>query len=577
VTARKISPASGLRRFHVALLCFAAYGVLVSADVASAAPVIPGAAQPGRDRPLPEPPKAPEDYNFSIEAPHRSSVPRAVDEIHFELKDVKIVGSVTIPADRFRPLYADLIGKDVTLTNIYDVADGIERIYREAGYPLVRAYVPPQRVKDGIFTIKVVEGFVSTVSVEGVDGKTQDRIRSYLGDVSLERPLRLSSIERGLLLSNDLPGVSATGILRPAPDTPGASDLVISAAQPKFTGGLAADNRGSRFSGIWTITGDAEINSVFFGGDQIMGDVTLSPNSLEQIGGDLRYRTPIGSDGMMGSLIGRYTHGEPGSLLTAFNVHTDSFAFGPRLSYPVIRTRAETLSVDGGFTLQDAKVRFGLTPPLGPLSHDKWRVLDVDVNYLKNDLGGGTFGATLDLAQGLDIFGATPDTYKYISRVNATTSFTKLAGAARYTRPIVGDFSFALSMQGQFAFNRMITGEQVSFGGTQIGRGYDPGAITGDHGIGGSAELRYTTRISDSFVQTIQPFVFFDAAKTWYLDTVHSGLPDQDIESTGVGIRGWFTENITVGVEVDRTLRAVPGSDAGRKATKVLVDLAIRF
>ncbi|HEX2591422.1 MAG TPA: ShlB/FhaC/HecB family hemolysin secretion/activation protein [Rhizomicrobium sp.] len=573
MTARKISPASGLRRFHVALLCFAAYGVLVSADVASAAPVIPGAAQPGRDRPLPEPPKAPEDYNFSIEAPHRSSVPRAVDEIHFELKDVKIVGSVTIPADRFRPLYADLIGKDVTLTNIYDVADGIERIYREAGYPLVRAYVPPQRVKDGIFTIKVVEGFVSTVSVEGVDGKTQDRIRSYLGDVSLERPLRLSSIERGLLLSNDLPGVSATGILRPAPDTPGASDLVISAAQPKFTGGLAADNRGSRFSGIWTITGDAEINSVFFGGDQIMGDVTLSPNSLEQIGGDLRYRTPIGSDGMMGSLIGRYTHGEPGSTLSAANVLTNSYAIGPRLSYPFIRSRAETLTLDGGFTVQDARVNvlgFGI-------SHDKWRVFDADINYLKNDLGGGTFGATLDLAQGLDIFGATPDGSLDLSRKGATTSFTKLAGAARYTRPIVDNFSFALAVQGQFAFDRMITGEQIAFGGAQIGRGYDPGAITGDHGLGGSAELRYTTRISDSFVQTIQPFVFFDAAGTWYLDKTVGGLPDQVIESTGVGIRGWFSENITVGVEVDRTLRAVPGSDAGRKATKVLVDLAIRF
>jgi hemolysin activation/secretion protein len=557
----------------IALLCVASL-VSLGLTPSAAAPALPGAVQPGRDRPLPEPPQQP-DYNFSIEAPHRSAVPRAVDEIHFRLNDIRIVGAVTIPPDRFRPLFQDLIGKDVTLSNVYDVADGIERIYREAGYPLVRAYVPPQRVKDGIFTIKVVEGYVSSVSVEGTDEKTGNRIRSYLGNVQGERPLRLSSIERGLLLSNDLPGVTATGILRPAPDTPGASDLVVSASQPKFTGGLAANNRGSRFSGIWTVTGDAELNSLLFGGDQLMADVTASPNSLEQIGGDVRYRTPVGDNGGILSLIGRYTHGEPGSTLHVFGTRTDSYAFGPRFSYPLIRSRAETLSFDGGFTVQDARVKF-TTPPL-PLSHDKWRVLDLDVNYLKSDVLGGSFGATLDLAKGLDFLDATPDGSTDLSRVGGTTNFTKLAGAARYNRPLFDNVSLALAVQGQLAFDRLIVGEQIAFGGTQIGRGYDPGAITGDDGIGESVELRYTARIADSFIQTVQPFAFFEAANTWYVDSSTSGLPNQSIDSVGVGVRGWFSENITAGVEVDRTLRAVPGSDAGRKTTKVLIDVAIRF
>jgi hemolysin activation/secretion protein len=501
-------------------------------------------------------------------------VPRAVDEIHFKLNDINIVGAITISADRFRPLYQDLIGRDVTLNNIYDVADGIERIYREAGYPLVRAYVPPQRVKDGVFMIKVVEGYVASVSVEGTDEKTGERIRSYLGHVEGERPLRLSNIERGLLLSNDLPGVTATGILRPAPDTPGASDLVVSAAQPKFTGGLEANNRGSHFSGIWTVTGDVEVNSLLFGGDQLMADVTASPNSLEQVGGDVHYRAPVGDNGAIASLVGRYTHGEPGSTLHVFGTRTDSYAVGPRVSYPWLRSRAESLSFDGGFTVQDARVKFTV-PALVPLSHDKWRVVDLAASYLKSDLFGGTFGATLDLARGLDIFGATPDGSPDLSRVGGTTNFTKLAGAARYNHGIVGGLSFALALQGQYAFNRMIIGEQIAYGGTEIGRGYDPGAITGDHGIGESVELRYTTRIADSFIQMVQPFVFFDAANTWYIGSL--GLPDQSIESTGLGVRGWFSENITAGVEVDRTLRAVVGSDAGKKTTKVLIDVAIRF
>src|SRR3984885_1118797 len=147
--------------------------------VARAAPPpinLPGAVQPGHDRPVPQP-EAPPNFDFSVEAPHRSPVPRAVDEIHFKLADIRIVGATTLSPDSFRPLYAGLIGKDVSLANIYDVADAIENAYRAAGYLLVRAYVPPQHVKDGIFTIKVVEGFVESTSVQGGDEALQRQVK----------------------------------------------------------------------------------------------------------------------------------------------------------------------------------------------------------------------------------------------------------------------------------------------------------------------------------------------------------------------------------------------------------------
>jgi hemolysin activation/secretion protein len=573
VTDLHSSPAR--RRFKAALLG-AAYGVMITAVAAgaqAAPPPLPGAVQPGRDRELPPPPVQPES-NFSIEAPHRSAVPRAVDEIHFKLNDIHIVGATTLPPESFRPLYQGLLGKDVTLSNIYDVADGIERAYRARGYPLVRAYVPPQRVKDGVFTIKVVEGYVTNVQIEGADPKTRRHVKALLGHVQGERPLRLASIERGLLLANDLPGVTATGVLRPAPDTPGASDLVVSTDQPKFTGGLAADNRGSRFSGIWTVSGDAEVNSLIFGGDQLMGAVTLSPNSLEQIGGEMRYRAPIGSDGWTGSFIGKYTHGEPGSTLHAFNVLTDSFAFGPRVSYPLIRSRAQTLAFDGGFTVQDAVIKFG--SPALTLSHDKWRVIDIDMNYLMSDLFGGGFSASVDLAQGLDILGARKGTLALpLSRVGASPDFTKVAFGLRYSHLFLDDFGVLFAAQGQWSFNRLISGEQIAFGGTQIGRGYDPGAITGDRGIGGSLELRYNWRVAVEPLKLIQPFVFFDAARAEYFKD--PSLLNLSIESVGIGARFFLDHDVSLNVEFDRTLLPVPGSDAGKLANKVLVDVAVRF
>src|SRR5262249_29950306 len=158
------------------------------------------------------------------EAPQRSAVPRAVDEVHFKLNDVHITGAMSLPADQFRPLYASLLGKTVTLADILDVADAIEKEYRAAGYVLVRAYVPPQHVKDGVFTIRIVEGYVAATSVEGGSDETRALVKSYLHPVLSDRPLHLGTIERALLLANDIPGVQATGVLRPSPTNAGASD-----------------------------------------------------------------------------------------------------------------------------------------------------------------------------------------------------------------------------------------------------------------------------------------------------------------------------------------------------------------
>lgn len=518
------------------------------------------------------------DFDFSIVAPHRSPVPRAVDEVHFKLSGIVITGARTIPPDEFRPLWANMVGKDVTLANILDVADKIETAYRARGYLLVRAYVPPQRVADGIFSINVVEGHLANVTVQGGDDDVHALIHGYLQPATDARPLTSVTIERGLLLTNDIPGISATGVLRPSPDTAGASDLVVDVLQPAVTGGLAVDNRGSRFSGIWTLAGDVEFNSIF-GADQLAATVTASPTSAEQIAGSLRYRIPIGDDGLIGSMIATVTHGEPGSTLTAFNVRTDSWAVGPRLTYPVIRTREETLLLDGGVTVQDARIYV-----LGTgVSHDKWRVLDVGGTYQRNNidfLNGATWSTTFDLAQGLPFADATDNHAPAASRAGALFDFTKLTAFTRLSVPLGDAFGVVLSGQGQYSFAPLITGEQITFGGTQIGRGYDPGAITGDHGIGGSAELRYDWRLAKEWLQALEPYVYVDGAQTWYIQrgpAISASLLDQNIASVGGGIRFWLPYNISGALEGSHTLHAVPGSDAGKEATKLLLDLAIRF
>ncbi len=530
---------------------------------------LPGAVEPGRDRPPPAEPTQP-SFDFTIEAPSRSQIPRAVEELRFTLTDVQIEGAQTLPAQEFRPLYQNLLGQEVTVSNILDVADAIEDMYRRKGFVLTHAFVPPQRVDNGVFKINVVEGYVASVTIEGGDAATQALVRSYVEPVMDVRPLSLSALERALLLANDIPGITASGVLRPAPNTPGASELVVTIVETRATGGLAVDNRGSRFQDVWTLGGDVEANGLVGAGDQLAANYSSSPNVLEKSSAQLRYRRPVGTDGMTASLIATESWGEPGGSLKPFDLVTTSLAVGPRLSYPIIRTRAESLSIEGGFTVQQANVEsLGL-----PFSHDQWRVADVGLTYSRLALGG-IWSGSFDGAEGLGILGATPDGTQTLSHPGAATEFTKLTASFRHVRTLIGPLSLAISGQGQYGFAPLVAGEQITFGGTQIGRGYDPGALTGDEGAGGSAELRWDEHFPSFYLETVEPYVYFDTGKVWNFHPNQGG--GQSIDSTGFGLRFFLPHAISTDFEVSRTLRAVPGSDNGQKSTKLLMEAAIRF
>jgi hemolysin activation/secretion protein len=262
--------------------------------------------------------------------------------------------------------------------------------------------------------------------------------------------------------------------------------------------------------------------------------------------------------------------------LSQFGVDTNSWAVGPRLTWPIIRSRAETLQLDGGFTFQKADIDV-----LGSrVAHDKWRVLDLNATYLLSSWLGGSWLWTAGIAQGVPGLGASDNLSADLSRKGAYLDFTKLTGLVRYVGYLPNNFSVVLSGQGQYSFTPLINGELISFGGIGIGRGYDPGAITGDHGIGGSAELRYDYTVGSEYLLAAQPYVYFDAGQTWYIQrgaAVDPSLIDQNIESVGGGVRLTLPYNASLGLEVAQTLHAVTGSDAGKEATKFFVTAGVRF
>ncbi|MGH6990170.1 MAG: ShlB/FhaC/HecB family hemolysin secretion/activation protein [Stellaceae bacterium] len=558
----------------VMLLCVAGFALPARGQAVTPS----GAVQPGQTRPLPEA-RSPK-FQFRIESTSPSPVPSAVERVVFTIRNIRVVGNTVFPASAFRPFIAPLVGKKVHLSDIIHVADEIEAKYRRAGYVLTRVYVPPQTVSNGVFGINVIEGYVAAVSVTGGTADIRARVERILAPVSESRPLKLKVIETALLRANELPGVGVSGLLRPSPTRRGASDLVVKVSAPRVTVLLSVDNRGAPLTDSWTGAASFAIRSPFGQGGVVLLSLASAPDPHVRysIGG--KYVYPVGDDGLMFSLSALDSHGQPAGSIPGANFVSNNHAYGARLTYPVIVSRAMTLSLDGGFTWQTARID-ELAGTLG--AHDEWRELDLALIFRQNGFLDGITDASLDVTQGLPVLGASAAGDPTTSRglIPADPSFTKLSGVARRVQHLFGRFDLAATAVGQYGFDTLYLGEEIAFGGAQIGRGYDPAALTGDSGLGGDVELRYHLntagwRIDSPKVRIdhAELYGFYDAAKVWD----HTGTIDQDfIASTGFGVRATVADKLQLGLEAAFPLVRVETSDFDKKAMRVLFDASIKF
>src|SRR5690625_4202920 len=72
------------------------------------------------------------------------------------LQEVRLSGVTVFEEGELVALLSDAIGKEATLEDLEAMAAAITRYYRDAGYPLARAYVPAQTVEDRVVHIVVV-------------------------------------------------------------------------------------------------------------------------------------------------------------------------------------------------------------------------------------------------------------------------------------------------------------------------------------------------------------------------------------------------------------------------------------
>jgi hemolysin activation/secretion protein len=487
---------------------------------------------------------------------------------------VAVEGATAFPQARLDAAIGTISGT-VPLQRIEEARVAILNLYREAGY--VFTVVDASVERDGRLRLTVGEAEIVEVRLDGDIGPAGTLVLNFLENLRGVRPIDTATLERWLLLAEDIPGVSVRAVLRPAGTAPGALSLVAQVGRQSVTGYIAADNRAYRLTGPQQGIAAVQFNSFTSLGEQTELQLYYA-NGRTSVYGQASTEFFVGSQGARVRVYAGTGETTPASPLRDIGYQGTTTVAGMAVSYPLIRRRQQTLTIAAAFDVIDTEIKLE-DSPFGDqvLSQDSLRVLRVGGQWavfdqLLGDSRSAVNVVSLRLHQGLSSLGASATDSPLLSRAGAQPDFTKITFEASRTQSLFSPWTGAnLALMGlvagQWSNDILPQAEKFYLGGARLGRGYYAGQVTGDSALAATAELQLSIAYETSvFGQSLQIdpmiYAFYDWGETWENAPLD---PNRQISSAGLGARFGLTRHAEFQVEGVRRFDRQPNGAAGER------------
>lgn len=446
----------------------------------------------------------PSEYEKGMEGP------ALVDTgVKVPVKNFKFSGDTDVASDaELQKLVKDSVGKELGFAELQMLAERVQTYLRERGYLLARVYLPQQDVTSGAIEFVIVAG-----RVEGkikVDVQSPRRIQEPVLEKMANQPvpeggaIRLKSIERAVLLMNDLPGLSARAFLDRG-DKAGTSRVTIKAKEgPLVSGLVSVDNYSGRYTGTWRRIAQVALNDPFGQGDRVDIALINAEDLLYQ--GRIGYTASLASNGTVGNIAFSRLNYEIGDDLASLRSQGTAQTILGGVSHPLVRTRKASLWAGTGFEY------FGLEDKSNDLVTSHRNLPVGNINFNGNFFDGFGKGGFTNIAL-----------FFYNGRVNMSNGksddaagphnvgdfFRSTYSIARLQR-VTKNVSFFGSARGQYSDSNLDSSQKFILGGPTGVRAYPVGEASGDQGHAITFETRLDIPHLSAWTRT-QLVGFFDA------------------------------------------------------------------
>ena len=222
--------------------------MLVVAAVPAAAQLPPGALQavpPGSPLPRVLPAQPPPVALPTL--PGRPARGAGAGRRTSRITSVAVEGVTAYPRPAIAALAQGLVGPAVPLAKIEAARQAILQRYRGDGYVL--STVSASIDAAGALRFVVTEGRIASVKLSRDIGPAGVQVLRFLKRLTEQTPIDEATLERYLLLAQDVPGVTLHAVLQPSTEEPGALNLIAEVSRAPVSGLVTTDNYASTYTG----------------------------------------------------------------------------------------------------------------------------------------------------------------------------------------------------------------------------------------------------------------------------------------------------------------------------------------
>mgnify|MGYP001026258468 FL=1 len=469
---------------------------------------------------------------------------------HFLLQKINFEGNTKIPSEELEKLGLEVLGEDVFFDELLEVCQKVTNYYRAKGYLTSYATVPPQRIVDGVATIRIVESKVGEMNIEGEKWTREWYLRHIImGKAGLREGdvFNAKNLQRAMKEINKEDYVQVqTEVERQAE---GDENTTITLnVRDRFPVNLnfSYDDSGRSYTGSQRVSFLVGMDNLTGLGDKIYGGTILSSGATGWMAG---YSLPVSSYGTRLSFDFSDSHVRLGGPYKNLNVKGNAQSYFFKLTQPIIQTAKSDLIFYTGYDYVNANTSANIAG--NPL-----RLSNYNLNVWRSGLYGMTddnYGRWLgnlgvDFGMGGDGHGAIQD----------TTFFKVTAGATRVQR-LFGRSMGIVRVNGQYSPNKLFAAEQMQMGGPYTLRGYQPAELIGDYGVTGTVEYRFPVPFLDRILPKVDERVKLAVFYDWGWLGENGGIynyPQQFLHSVGFGtyvnFTDWLTAQVGVGFPLGR-------------------------
>ncbi|QHH92852.1 ShlB/FhaC/HecB family hemolysin secretion/activation protein [Acinetobacter gyllenbergii] len=458
------------------------------------------------------------------------------DQTPIWVTKVQIEGNQQIATAVLHDLVKSLENKNNVLADLQLGAEKITQYYKKQGYFLAKAYLPKQKLENGILVIRVLEGQLGQVLLNNQSKIKDTTIKRFADQIPHHQALQQQQSNQTLLLISDLAGVGQIQANLQAGEQIGQTDLVLDIlGQPTWLGRIGIDNSGSSYTGIYRLSGYLESNSLLGYGEKLSAQLLGSNQDL--VSGSLNARFPVTGAGLwVGGGYSR-TEYELGEQFKQLDATGTSENYNLNLTYPLIRSQKTNLNLK---LLAEKRKLFDEIAATNTETSKQIEASRISFNFSRMDdwgIGDAKGGINqFELITTIGNLNIQSPSALNIDRLSAKTqgSFNKYELKLSRQQRLTASSWLTSELYGQLASKNLDSAEKFSLNPM---RAYPAAEGLGDQGWGASINFYY------QLTPWLNTYLFQDIGKIQ--QNKNSYLSDKNtraIASTGIGFGGGYQD-----------------------------------